>query len=464
MNMFQKDVYINRRKQLKERLGNGLVILLGNGECAMNYPGNDYLFRQDSTFLYYFGLDVPDLTGIIDIDQDKEYLFGDDIELDDIIWMGPQPTVQELSQRAGVDNTQPNGKLPAFLRKFRDNGRNLHCISFYRGENIIKFADILGINHAETGQYVSDELIKAIIAMRSTKDTNEIRELEKAAEIGYQMHIHAMQLCKPGIYEREISGFLEGIPRTYGGMISFPVILTQHGETLHNHYHGNKLEKDKMMLTDAGAETAMHYASDYTRTIPVNGKFDSRQKAIYHIVLEANDRVREITKPNVPYLEAHKKAARVIIQGLKDLGFMKGDVEEALQHGAHALFMPHGVGHPMGLDVHDMEGLGEDLVGYDENIKRSTLFGFSGLRFGKKVQPGYVLTNEPGCYFIPELIDKWENEKRLIQFINYDKVDQFRDFGGIRIEDNLLVTEAGCQIIGKRLPSTVEEIEEAMNS
>ncbi|MFP4620153.1 MAG: aminopeptidase P family protein [Bacteroidales bacterium] len=460
--MFKKDVYIDRRRQLKEKVNSGLIVLLGNRETPMNYPGNDYLFRQDSTFLYYFGLDMPDLTGIIDVDNNKEYIFGDDVELEDIIWMGPQPSMKELSQEVGVENTQPTGELSDFLKKSRNKGQKIHVVPFYRGDNILRFANLLDIHHSETENFVSEELIKTVIEMRSIKDQYEIEELEKAAAIGYQMHVTAMKMCKPGIYEREISGVLEGIPRTHDGMISFPVILTQHGETLHNHYHGNMLEEGRMMLTDAGGETNMHYASDVTRTIPINGKFDERQKGIYNIVLEANNRAREMTKPGVPYLDVHTEAVRTIAKGLKELGIMKGDVEEAVQNGAHAMFMPHGLGHPMGLDVHDMEGLGENLVGYDEEIQRPTLFGFSGLRFGKRVHPGHVLTNEPGCYFIPELIGKWESEKKFTQFINYDKVNEYKGFGGVRLEDDILVTDEGCRVIGKRLPINIEEVEETM--
>ncbi len=461
--MFKKEVYIDRRKRLKEKLSNGLILIPGNSETPMNYPGNAYLFRQDSAFLYYFGLDMPDLTGIIDLDNDKEYIFGDDVSLDDIIWMGPQPSMKELSQEVGVENSAPSKEVGDFLRKASNKGQKIHTLPFYRAENVIAFADWLGIHHSQAQEYVSEELIHAVVEMRSIKDSYEIEELEKAAAIGYEMHVTAMKMCRPGVYERDISGVLEGIPRTYDGMISFPVILTQHGETLHNHYHGNKLEEGKLMLTDAGAETSMHYASDMTRTIPIGGKFTERQKSIYNIVLEANNRAREMTKPGVPYLDVHTEAARTIISGLKDLGIMKGDVEEALNKGAHAMFMPHGLGHPMGLDVHDMEGLGENLVGYDNEIKRSSIFGFSGLRFGKRVQPGHVLTNEPGCYFIPELIDNWESEKKFSEHIDYKKVREFQGFGGVRLEDDILVTNDGCRILGKRIPITVEEVEKTMN-
>ena len=462
--MFKKDVYIDRRKKLKQKINSGLIVILGNEEAAMNYPGNDYLFRQDSSFLYYFGLDMPGLAGIIDVDNDKEYIFGDDVDLEDIIWMGPQPSMKELAYNVGVENSHPTSELSGFLKKAKSSGQKIHTLPFYRGDNVIRFADLLGINHKETEQYISKELILAIIEMRNIKDQYEIEELEKAAAIGYEMHVKAMKMCKPGVYEREISGVIEGITRTHDGMISFPVILSQHGETLHNHYHGNMLEEGKLMLTDAGAETTMHYASDFTRTIPVGGKFTEPQKDIYNIVLEANNKAHAMTKPGVPYLEVHTEAVRTIVKGLKDLGIMQGDVEEAVQNGAHAMFMPHGLGHPMGLDVHDMEGLGENLVGYDEEIQRSSLFGFSGLRFGKRVQPGNVLTNEPGCYFIPELIEKWQKEKKFEQFINYDKVNEYIGFGGIRLEDDILVTNDGCRNLGKRIPITVDEVEKTMNS
>lgn len=462
--MFKKEVYIDRRKRLKEKLDNGLIFIPGNDDSAMNYPGNAYHFRQDSSFLYYFGLDMPGLAGIIDIDNDKEYIFGDDVSLDDIIWMGPQPSMKELSYGVGVENSQPSRELSAFLKNALNKGQKIQTLPFYRGDNIIKFADLLGIHHSEAKDYVSEKLIKAVISMRNIKDHYEIEELEKAAAIGYDMHITAMKMCKPGRYEREISGTIEGIPLKHDGHISFPIILTQNGETLHNHYHGNMLEEGKMMLTDAGAETEMRYASDFTRTIPVGGKFNERQKSIYNIVLEANNRAREMSKPGIPYFDVHTEAVRIIVRGLNELGIMKGDVEEAVQNGAHAMFMPHGLGHAMGLDVHDMEGLGENLVGYDEEVKRSTVFGFSGLRFGKKLKPGHVLTNEPGCYFIPELIDKWEKEKKFEQFIDYNKVREFEGFGGVRLEDNILITEDGCRLLGKRLPITVEEVEETMNS
>jgi len=463
--MFKKDVYIDRRNRLKNKLKGGLVLFLGNKEAAMNYPSNAYHFRQDSSFLYFFGLDMPNLAGLIDLDSGKEYLFGDDFTIDDIIWMGTQPTIKELASEIGVNNTEPFNQLANYLRNAMNQNRNIHILPFYRGDTIIQFSNLLEINHSEAENFVSKELIKAVVDLRSIKDPYEIEELTKAAAIGYKMHTTAMRMAKPGVYEQEIAGTVEGIALAHGGMLSFPIILSQNGETLHNHDHSNLLQEGRLMLTDTGAETTMHYASDHTRTVPVGGEFSSKQKDIYNIVLDAVNHATSLIKPGIPYRDIHLEAARIIAEGLTNLGIMKGNPKDAVREGAHALFMPHGLGHMMGLDVHDMEGLGEDNVGYDNEIKRSTQFGLSGLRLGRKLQEGFVLTNEPGIYFIPDLIKKWEAEKINTDFINFDKIKkEYLNFGGIRLEDDLLVTENGSQLIGKRIPITVEEVEETMKS
>jgi len=463
--MFKKDVYTDRRNRLKNKLKGGLVLFMGNKEAAMNYPSNAYHFRQDSSFLYFFGLDMPNLAGLIDLDSGKEYLFGDDFTIDDIIWMGPQPTIKELASDIGVENTEPFNQLANYLRNAMNQNRNIHVLPFYRGDSVIQFSNLLEINHSEAENFVSKELIKAVVDLRSIKDPYEIEELTKAAAIGYKMHTTAMRMSKPGIYEQEIAGTVEGIALAHGGMLSFPIILSQNGETLHNHDHSNLLQEGRLMLTDTGAETTMHYASDHTRTVPVGGKFSSKQKDIYNIVLNAVNHATSLIKPGIPYRDIHLEAARIIAEGLTNLGIMKGNPKDAVREGAHAMFMPHGLGHMMGLDVHDMEGLGEDNVGYDNEIKRSTQFGLSGLRLGRKLQEGFVLTNEPGIYFIPDLIKKWEAEKINTDFINFDKIKkEYINFGGIRLEDDLLVTENGSQLIGKRIPITVEEVEETMKS
>jgi len=463
MELFKAEVYAARRKRLKEKIKSGIAVFMGNDDSPMNYPDNIFHYRQDSSFLYFFGLDMPGLAGVIDFESGEEYIFGDDVSLEAIIWMGPQPSMKELGAKVAITNTQPFNKIGDILKKAQSQNRPIHTLPQYRGETIMKLADLLQVSHNEVKTMASKELIKAVVALRSVKDSFEIEELKKAAATGYLMHTTAMKMSKPGVYEREIAGAIEGIALSGGGMLSFPVILTQHGETLHNHYHGNKLEEGKLMLTDAGAETPMHYASDFTRTVPVGGKFSEQQKAIYNIVLAANNKATSLIKPGVKYFDVHMEAATVLASGLKDLGLMKGDPVEAAHQGAYALFQPHGLGHMMGMDVHDMEGLGEDNVGYDENTKRSDKFGIGGLRLGRELQPGFVLTNEPGCYFIPELISKWKAENKFADFINYDKVETYLDFGGIRLEDDILVTENGSELIGERIPITVEEVEETMN-
>ncbi|MDA3953156.1 MAG: aminopeptidase P family protein [Bacteroidales bacterium] len=463
--MFKKDIYIDRRNRLKNKLKGGLVLLLGNKEAAFNYPDNTYHFRQDSSFLYFFGLDIPNLAGLIDLDSSKEYLFGNDFSIDDIIWMGPQPRIKELAAEIGVENTEQFDQLGNYLKNATNQNRNIHVLPFYRGDSAIQFSNLLGIHQSETEDYVSVELIKAVVDLRSIKDKYEIEELTKASAIGYKMHTTAMKMAKPGIYEQEIAGTVEGITLAHGGMFSFPIILSQNGETLHNHYHGNMLQEGKLMLTDTGAETTMHYASDHTRTVPVSGKFSQKQKDIYNIVLNANNHAISLIKPDVPYRDIHLESVRIIAEGLTKLGIMKGNPEDAVREGAHAMFMPHGLGHMMGLDVHDMENLGEDYVGYDNEFKRATQFGLRGLRLGRRLQTGFVLTTEPGIYFIPDLIKKWKAEKINADFINFDKVlKEYSDFGGIRLEDDILVTKTESQIIGKRIPITVEEVEDTMKS
>jgi Xaa-Pro aminopeptidase len=460
--MFPKDIYANRRNQLRTSLKEGIAIILGNEESAMNAVANPYKFRQDSSFLYFFGLDMPHMVGIVDVDTGEDIIFANDVDIDDIIWMGPQPTISELAKKVAVEKTAPYSSLLDYFKKNIQQGRKIHFLTPYRHEHYLFYQEMLGINVSVIKDYVSEELVKAVVALRSVKDRYEIEDMVKAIETGYEMHTLAMKMCKPGIVEREIAGAIEGVALSHDGMVSFPVILSQHGETLHNHYHGNVLEKGRLMLTDAGAETPMHYASDFTRTVPVGGKFSTQQKEIYEIVLKANLKAIDMTAPGVYYRDVHLAACKTIAEGLKEVGLMKGDMDEAVRQGAHALFMPHGLGHMLGLDVHDMENLGEDYVGYDETVLRSDQFGLAYLRLAKKLQPGYVLTDEPGIYFIPELIDLWKGENKFTDFINYDKLEGYRTFGGIRIEDDILVTDTGCEVMGKAIPKTVAEIEAMM--
>lgn len=462
--MFSKDIYINRRNKLKKLVKSGLILVLGNEDAPMNYTDNTYHFRQDSTFLYFFGIDLQGLAGVIDLDNNREILFGDDFSIDDIIWMGPKPSLREQASKVGISDTRPAKELFSFIKDALKQKRKIHFTPPYRFRNIIKLADLLNIHHNEVKNHASLELTKACIELRSIKEPCEIEEMERHMSVAREMHTTAMKMARPGIQEQKIAGVLEGISMSGGGIISFPVICSVRGETLHNHYHGNILKEGDLLLVDAGSESPKHYATDHTRTTPVSGKFTDLQRQVYQIVLDANDKVREATRPEVPYRDIHLLACKVIAAGLKDMGLMKGDIEEAVAAGAHALFMPHGIGHMIGLDVHDMEDYNDTLVGYDEEIKRSTQFGLSALRMGRRLKPGFTITNEPGIYFIPALIDKWKADKKFTQFINYDKVEAMKGFGGIRLEDDILVTESGARILGQRIPITVEEVEQIAGS
>jgi Xaa-Pro aminopeptidase len=457
--MFAKEVYTNRRNRLRSLVSSGIILMPGNPEAAMNYAANTFHYRQDSNFLYYFGLDHDGFAGVIDIDNNKDIIFGNDIDMDDIIWMGFQPSVKEQAAKAGVVNTEPLGNLEAFMKDAFTKGRKVHIVKPYRGEVWIWLESILGVHHSQVKNFISEELIRGIVTMRSVKEDTEIRELERAIDVAYIMHTTGMKMAKEGIFEQEIAGAIEGIALAHGGPVSFPVILSVDGQTLHNHYHGNILKEGRMLVIDAGCESALHYASDITRTVPVGGKFNQRQKEIYEIVLKANTETIKAIKPGVYYRDVHLLAAKTIASGLKDIGLMKGDVDEAVANGAHALFFPHGLGHMLGLDVHDMEGLGENYVGYDSTVSRSDQFGFAFLRLARKLETGFVLTDEPGIYFIPALIDMWRKEGKFTDFINYDKVETYKDFGGIRIEDDVLVTQDGYRVLGKPIPKTVAEIE-----
>jgi len=457
--MFKSEVYKKRRSSLHQKMKSGLALFIGNVDSPMNYPANAYHFRQDSDFLYFFGLDIPGFTGLMDFDSGKDWIFGNDVDIDDIIWMGPQPSVKELAQKCGVTNTAAVSQLEGVIKEAVSKKRKIHFLPPYRAETKMTLGSLLKENPCQMKTLSSVDLIKAVVSMRSIKEQAEIDEIEKAIAIAWEMHTTAMKMCKPGVKEQEIFGTIEGIALSKGGGTSFPIILSVDGQTLHNHNHSNILQKGRMMVTDAGAETNLHYSSDITRTTPVGGKFNQRQKDIYEIVLKANTESIKASKPGISNRDLHLNACRIIASSLKDLGLMKGDVDAAVSAGAHALFMPHGLGHMMGLDVHDMEALGENYIGYNDQIKRSDQFGLAFLRFALPFKPGHVFTVEPGCYFIPQLIEQWKSEGKYSEFINYKKVEAFIGLGGIRIEDNVLITDKGHKLLGRPIPKTIAEIE-----
>jgi len=457
--MFSAETYIARRKALKKKVSGGLILLLGNVDVPMNYADNTYHFRQDSSFLYFFGLDIQGLAGVLDVDSGEEVIFGNDVDIEDIIWMGPQVPLKEKAKTVGINRTEQSKVLFDVVMKAIQSGRKIHILPPYRAENKLFLSKLLGMLPSRLKAYSSLELVKAIVSLRSVKEEQEIAEIRKACAVGYQMHVTAMKMAKAGVWEQTIAGTIEGIANAGGGMVSFPVILSQNGETLHNHNHSQTLQDGRLLLVDAGAEIGSHYASDFTRTFPVSGKFTQKQREIYDIVLAANNRATALAKPGVTYQSVHLAVCETIASGLKEVGLMKGDVQEAVRNGAHALFMPHGLGHMMGLDVHDMEDLGQIYVGYDDETRPIDQFGTAYLRMGRKLQPGFVVTNEPGIYFIPALIEKWKAENINTDFINFDRLEPYFDFGGIRLEDDILITDAGCEIIGERVPITPEEIE-----
>ncbi len=460
--MFESQTYITRREQLKSQLKNGLLLFLGNNESPMNYPANVYPFRQDSTFLYYWGLDLPGLAAIIDLDENEEILFGDDFSVDDIVWMGPQPKMTALAEQIGVQTVAPTDRLFDFVQTALQQGRTIHFLPPYRHDNMIKLQKMLGIAIESLKENASVPFIKAVVAQRSIKSEEEIAEIEKALDITYQIHLEAMKLVRPGLKEYEIAGLLKGKAFSLGGTLSFPLIFSVHGEILHNPHQLNIMEKGQLLVIDCGGEAPSHYAGDITRTLPVSGKFSEEQKAVYQVVLNAQTAAIEMIKPDIKYLDVHLHAAKIITLGLKELGLMRGNIDDAVQAGAHALFFPHGLGHMMGLDVHDMEDLGEDYVGYDAQTQRSSQFGLAYLRLARELKPGFVLTVEPGVYFIPQLIDMWQQQNKFTEFINYDKLEFYKNFGGIRIEDDVLVTETGHRVLGKLIPKRIEGIEAIM--
>ena len=462
--MFSKETYVNRRAELKRLVKSGVVILFGNNDSPVNYPSNGYYpFRQDSSFLYYFGLNRDGLVGVIDIDNDVETLVGDDIDIEDIVWFGSVDSVSDMAASIGVSKTAPMKQLQVICNEALRLHRQIHFLPPYRYDTKLQIFDLLGIHPNQQKEAASMELIKAVVKMRSKKEQQEIEEIENACAIGYKMHTTAMRLTRPGLTEKYIGGQVNGVANSYGAMVSFATIFTQHGEIMHGNPSWNELESGRLVLCDAGAENRNNYCSDNTRTYPVDGKFTQRQLEIYQIVEACHDYVLQVAKPGVKYKDVHLAVCRLMTDRLKELGLMKGDTDEAVNAGAHAMFLPHGLGHMMGMDVHDMEGLGQVNVGFDEETRPSEQFGTNALRMGRRLQEGFVVTDEPGIYFIPALIDDWKAQGLHKDFINYDKLETYKDFGGIRIEDDILITSDGCRFLGKeRIPYHPKDIETFM--
>lgn len=449
--MFDANTYTQRRQQLKQQLGGGLILLLGNEEASMNYKDNWYPFYQDSTFRYYFGLDLADLTGIIDIDRDEAILFGPEQSMDDVIWMGALPSLASLAEQVGVPKVLPTEKIADYIA----SAKSLHFLPPYRPEHQLKL-------QAWTGKTVLEpslHLIQAVVAQRSIKSEEEIQEIERAVTYTARMHRHVMQFAREGMKEHEVASEALRYAESTGNLLSFPVICTTQGQILHNHYRGNTLRQGDMLLLDAGIQTPAGYAGDMTRTFPVGPTFTGRQRELYQVVLETHEAAMAALKPGMLYKDVHLLACRKLTDGLKQVGLMRGDTEEAVQAGAHTMFFQCGLGHMMGMDVHDMENLGEQYVGYTPELRKSTEFGLKSLRLGRALEPGFVLTVEPGIYIIPELIDMRRNDKVAQQFINFEKLDTYRDFGGVRIEDDLLITENGSRILGEPLERALADVE-----
>lgn len=456
--MFKKETYVQRRQALMNRVGSGLILLLGNDEAPMNYLDNTYRYRQDSTFLYYFGLSHAGLSAVMDCDTGSVTVFGDELTIDNIVWMGTQPTLKSRCAAVGVSQTEPSDALHEKVRGALAKNRVVHFLPPYRAEHTVALARLLGMPNDTIASAASIDLVRAVVDQRNIKTDEEIAEIDKAAAVSTDMHLAAYRMVRPGMTEAEVAAEVHRVALASGGDLAFPIIATKNGQTLHNHYHGNTLKSGDLFLLDAGAETAMGYAGDLSSTFPVDAKFTERQKEIYRVALDAHHAAVAMLRPGTPMRDVHLTACRTIAQGMKDLGFMKGNVDEAVAAGAHAMFFPCGTGHMMGMDVHDMENLGEVWVGYAGEPK-STQFGLKSLRLARPLEPGFVLTIEPGVYFIPELIDLWRQEGRHAEFLNFDKIDGYRDFGGLRNEEDFVITPKGARRLGKEKPKTIEEVE-----
>ena len=448
---------MRRRAQLKKDVSSGLLLFLGNDEVGMNYADNTYRFRQDSTMLYFFGLDFPGIAAIIDIDEDREIIFGNDLTIDDIVWTGSMPSLKERCEPVGITDVRPMSELAKIV-----NGKSVRFLPPYRGDHRVWLWELLGVEPAAQAAKASVEFIKAIVKQRNYKDEEEIRLIEESVDLSTEMHLAAYRTVKPGIHESEVAAAVEEVACRHGNALAFPTIATVQGQVLHNHGFIHDLKEGDIFLLDAGAETKNHYAGDLSSSMPVGEKFTDRQAEVYNIHLRSFQAAVDKLQLGIPFRDAHIAAATEIARGMKELGLMKGDPAEAAECGAYALFFPCGLGHMVGLDVHNMENLGEQYVGYAEGQVKSTQFGFKSLRLARPLEKGFVFTVEPGIYFIPELMDKWEAEGQFRDFICYDKLRPWRDFTGLRNELNYVMTDDGARLLGTiKKPMTIAEVYEA---
>lgn len=459
--MFNKQIYIERRYKLKSIIKSGVIILPGNQESPRNYKGNDYPFEQDSTFLYYFGINLPNLIGVIDVDNNSEYIFGTDFTIDDIVWMGEQKLLKEFSKDVGVENFIEMKDLNNFCQKFLEEKREILFLPQYRAETILQISKLFNLDPFNFEKFISEKLIKAVVSQRNIKSDEEIKEIENSVNITRKMHLEAMKITKPGMKEYEVVAALEAVAAQHNCSVSFHTIFTKNGETLHNHYHGHTLKEGDIVILDCGARNENGYCGDMTTSFPVSGKFSDHQKDIYSLLIEMFEKAESLIKPGINYKEVHLEVCKVLTRGMIKRGLMRGDVEKAVEAGAHAIFMPHGLGHMLGLDVHDMEGLGEDYVGYEE-FPRDMQFGLKSLRLARELKPGFIFTVEPGIYFIPELIKRWKKAEKFTEFLNYDIIEKYIDFGGMRYEGDFLITETGARRLGEKMPKYDFEIENIM--
>ena len=451
--MFAASTYSQRRRALMQRVGSGLVLLLGHRDSPMNYRDNAYDFRQDASFSYFCGLDQPELALLLDADSGDETLFADDADVDHEVWTGPLPRAVERAARAGIATAAPQVQLKDRLADAQVQGRTIHVLPAYRAETQLAMQTLLGAVSPSLA------LIRAVVALRAVKSDEEIAEIEDALHVTREMHLLAMRLARPGVVEQEIVGAMEGLALARGRRMAYAPIFSSRGEILHNHDHSVRLKGGEMVVNDSGANSPRGYASDITRTIPVGGRFQGLQAQMYDLVLSAQEQAIAAAKPGVPYRDVHARACKVMVQGLIELGFMRGDADAAVEAGAHAIFFPCGTGHMLGLDVHDMEGLGEDHVGYGDGFVRNPRFGDKSLRLARPLEAGWVVTIEPGIYINPLLTKRWRAEGRQAAFIDYAMFERHAGFGGIRIEDDVLITPQGARVLGPAIPKARAEVE-----